>query len=55
MLQFFLVALVSSDLASSLRFYAEVFGYRHAGSQGSWGSKIQGLGQEACHRYFGWT
>jgi len=46
MLQFFLVALVSSDLASSLRFYAEVFG---------WGSKIQGLGQEACHRYFGWT
>jgi catechol 2,3-dioxygenase-like lactoylglutathione lyase family enzyme len=43
MLQFFQVALVSSDLASSLRFYAEVFGYRHAGHRGLGDQRSRGL------------
>ncbi len=49
MLQMFQIALVSLDLAGSLRLYAEALGYRNAGAQCSWGSKIQALGPEARH------
>jgi catechol 2,3-dioxygenase-like lactoylglutathione lyase family enzyme len=49
MLDFFQIALVSTDLPATLRFYADVFGYSNAGAQGSWGSRIQGMGREARH------
>jgi catechol 2,3-dioxygenase-like lactoylglutathione lyase family enzyme len=47
MLQLFQIALVTTDLPASLRLYSEALGYRHAGAQASWASRIQGVGPHA--------
>lgn len=49
MLQVFQIALVTSDLPGSVRLYAEAFGFRNAGGQCSWGSRVQGISPEARH------
>lgn len=49
MLKVFQIALVTPDLPGSVRFYAEVFGFRNAGGQCSWGSRIQGLEPDTRH------
>jgi catechol 2,3-dioxygenase-like lactoylglutathione lyase family enzyme len=49
MLQLFQIALVTSDLPGSVRLYAEAFGFRNAGGQCSWASRVQGIGPEARH------
>jgi catechol 2,3-dioxygenase-like lactoylglutathione lyase family enzyme len=48
-LRFIQLALCSSDLPASLRFYAEVFGFANGGGQGLWGEimRVQGLSPEA--------
>jgi catechol 2,3-dioxygenase-like lactoylglutathione lyase family enzyme len=47
MLQLFQIALVTTDQPASLRLYSEALGYRNAGAQASWGSKIQGVDPQA--------
>jgi catechol 2,3-dioxygenase-like lactoylglutathione lyase family enzyme len=49
MLQVFQLALVSHDLPGSVRLYAEAFGFRNAGGQCSWNSRVQGIGADARH------
>jgi len=49
MLQCFQLALVTVDLPGTLRLYSEALGFRNAGGQCSWGSRIQGLGADARH------
>lgn len=39
-LKVFQIALVSTDLAGSVRLYAEAFGFRNGGGQCSWGSRV---------------
>jgi catechol 2,3-dioxygenase-like lactoylglutathione lyase family enzyme len=41
------IALTTTCMTSSLRLYAEAFGFRHAGGNCSWGSKIQALGADS--------
>ena len=43
------IALVSTDLPGSVRLYAEAFGFRNAGGQVSWGSRVQGISPDARH------
>lgn len=52
-LNFFQIGLNTVDLAATLRFYTEVFGFANAGGQAGWGNvmKVQGLeaeGQALC-------
>ncbi|RYG24858.1 MAG: VOC family protein, partial [Burkholderiales bacterium] len=52
-LTFFQVALNTVNMAASLRFYSEIFGFANAGGQAAWGDvmKVQGLepdGQLLC-------
>jgi catechol 2,3-dioxygenase-like lactoylglutathione lyase family enzyme len=49
MLHCFQIALVSTDLPASLRFYAEGLGYKSGGGTASWESRIQNLGPGARH------
>lgn len=49
MLRVFQLALVSNDLPGSVRLYAEAFGFRNAGGQCSWSSRVQGIGPDARH------
>lgn len=49
MLQVIQIALVTSDLPGSVRLYAEAFGFRNAGGQCSWGSRVQGISPDARH------
>lgn len=41
------IGLNTSDVAASLRFYAEAFGFRNGGGQGLWGNTIQVQGLSA--------
>ena len=45
--ELFQVGLNASDLAASLRFYAEIFGFANAGGQAGWGPGMALQGLEA--------
>jgi catechol 2,3-dioxygenase-like lactoylglutathione lyase family enzyme len=47
MLTLFQVALVTTDLPAALRLYSEALGYRNAGGQTSWSSRIQNIAPDA--------
>ena len=54
MLQVIEVAMNTCDMAGSLRFYSEVFGFRNAGGQCTWGNVIRAQGLPPESRALKW-
>ena len=54
MLQVIEVAMNTSDMAASIRFYSEVFGFRNAGGQCTWGNVIRAQGLPPESRALKW-